>query len=106
MSKAIRRLNNNERKIEYLVHKAEELYNRYRAPEAIAKVVTIRDNEIVVEFHGTFCETCGLYDWIEDMKYILKDLLKTNIDLIEVIEYDDKNSYIGVFGIQPQKRRT
>lgn len=105
MTNTVESLRNGKEEIKYLARKAEELYNRYRAPEAVAKVVTVGDDKIAVEFYGTFCETCGLYDWIEDMKYVLKDLLKTNVDLVEVIEDSNKpNSYIGIFRLQLGRR--
>ncbi|RLG86518.1 MAG: hypothetical protein DRO39_02945 [Thermoprotei archaeon] len=57
-----------------VVRKAEELYNRYRAPEAVARVLKIDGDRVVVQFTGSFHYTCGLYDWLEDMKYVLEDL--------------------------------
>jgi hypothetical protein len=47
-------------------------YNRYRAPEAVARIVTRRGEVYYIKFDGTYCETCGLYDWIEDLKYIME----------------------------------
>jgi len=57
-----------------VVRKAEELYNRYRAPEAVARVLKIDGDRVVVRFTGSFHYSCGLYDWLEDMKYVLEDL--------------------------------
>lgn len=48
-------------------------YNRYRSPEATARLLKINNNHIIVEFTGSFCLTCGLIDWIEDLAYILED---------------------------------
>ncbi len=47
-------------------------YNRYRAPEAVARVVTRKGDTFYVSFDGSYCETCGLYDWIDDLKYVLE----------------------------------
>ncbi|MGC9210078.1 MAG: hypothetical protein ACP5FT_02280 [Acidilobus sp.] len=47
-------------------------YNKYRAPEAFARIVTRKGDTVYVMFDGTYCETCGLYDWIDDLKYVLE----------------------------------
>ena len=56
-----------------IVEKSIRFYNKYRTPEAIAQLTALDDNEIKIKISGSFCETCGLYDWIEDLVYILKD---------------------------------
>jgi len=48
-------------------------YNMYRAPEAEARIATRKGNTFYVVFDGTYCETCGLYDWIDDLKYVLEE---------------------------------
>lgn len=91
------------KKLIRIVNKAEQLYNKYRAPESIAEIVKINDDEIIVKFKGSFCETCGLYDWIEDMKYILEDLgINTEIANVINVDYD---TYIGVFKVRKSKYR-
>ncbi len=49
-------------------------YNMYRSPEATARLVTRRGDVVYVEFDGTYCETCGLYDWIDDLRYVAEEL--------------------------------
>jgi len=46
-------------RLDDIARRAEELYNRYRAPEAVAKVLTIDGDKLVVQFTGSFCHTCG-----------------------------------------------
>ncbi len=60
-------------------------YNRYRAPEAVARIVTRRGDTVYVEFDGTYCETCGLYDWIDDLKYVLEGK-GLEADIVKLIE--------------------
>jgi len=48
-------------------------YNMYRAPEAEARIATRKGDTFYVVFDGTYCETCGLYDWIDDLKYVLEE---------------------------------
>lgn len=47
--------------------KAIEQYNRYRSPEATAKLVETGEEHLVVDFSGPFCLSCGVYDWFEDL---------------------------------------
>ncbi|MCD6488064.1 MAG: hypothetical protein J7K21_02445 [Desulfurococcales archaeon] len=55
--------------------KAIQQYNKHHAPEAIARIIGIRSNkEAIIEFKGSFCNTCGIRDWLEDLAYILEDL--------------------------------
>ncbi len=54
--------------------KAIEIYNRYRSPEATARLLEVRGQELVVEFEGPFCDTCGVVDWLEDLVYEAENL--------------------------------
>ena len=47
-------------------------YNRYRVPEARAIVLRISRNRVVMAVMGSFCKTCGVVDWIEDVTFSLK----------------------------------
>ena len=44
-------------------------YNRYRGVEAIAHAVTMDADTACIEFRGSFCHTCGVYDYFEDLVY-------------------------------------
>ena len=57
-----------------LVLKVIEVYNRYRSPEATAKLVGMEKDGFVIEFEGAFCLSCGVRDYFEDFIYELKDL--------------------------------
>jgi len=63
------------------VLKAVETYNRYRSPEATAKLVKFEGNELVVDFGGTFCKGCGVYDYFEDFIYELKDMAGVQVEI-------------------------
>uniref|UniRef100_A0A7C5USB7 NifU family protein n=1 Tax=Ignisphaera aggregans TaxID=334771 RepID=A0A7C5USB7_9CREN len=80
---------------------AEELYNRYRSPEAISKVVKVDGDKITVLFEGHFCKSCGVNDWIEDFKYILSDI-GIEAEIIDIIEPSDVDAFwrIGVFKLK------
>ena len=62
-------------------------YNRYRSPEAKAKLIKIGGKELVLEFEGTFCKTCGVYDYLEDFIYELQKFAEVNIRIVSFKEY-------------------
>jgi hypothetical protein len=49
-----------------LVSRAIEVYNRYRSPEATAKLVEVEKDGFIIEFEGPFCMSCGVRDYFED----------------------------------------
>jgi hypothetical protein len=69
-----------------LVLKAIEVYNRYRSPEATAKLVSVEEDSLVIEFEGAFCLSCGVRDYFEDFICELEDL-NSNIR-VEIKETD------------------
>ncbi len=83
-----------------IVKKAQTLYNRYRSPEARAKIISFSNNVLVVEFDGSFCETCGVNDWIDDFRFVLKDLgVEVVIERIEEIDDFTRIAYFKIVGI-------
>jgi len=48
-------------------------FNKYRSPEAKAKLLRLEEKEVVVDFTGTFCRTCGYYDYFDDLKIFLEE---------------------------------
>jgi len=54
------------------VREAIRDFNRYRSPEAKAKLLKFNKKEIVVDFTGTFCHTCSFYDYFDDLKIFLE----------------------------------
>ena len=47
-------------------------YNKFRSPEATVKFLHFGDGKLVLEFEGSFCNTCGFYDYFEDFIYEMK----------------------------------
>jgi len=60
--------------LEELVRKAIILYNRYRSPEAVAKLFQASPETVTITFSGSFCYSCGVLDYIEDLIYEFKTL--------------------------------
>lgn len=58
------------------VEEALTRYNEFRAPEARAELVELVGDMATVRFTGTFCRTCGVYDYFEDLLgYLEGDIL-------------------------------
>jgi len=72
-----------------LVLRAVEVYNRYRSPEATAKLLKLEEDGFTIEFEGSFCQSCGVQDYFEDFIYELKSL-NNNIKA-EIQEIDQTN---------------
>jgi len=82
-----------EKALKELIEKAIAEYNMYRSPEAKAKLIEINKekNQIIVEFKGPFCRSCGIYDYFEDLIYELKRInneVKIKINSIEEFDYE------------------
>lgn len=71
-----------------LIKAGVEVYNKRRAPEASAELLEVKGDVIVVKFSGSFCMWCGIYDWIEDLVYVFKEVgLET--ELVRYVEPED-----------------
>lgn len=44
-------------------------FNRLHGSEANARILSIEGDEVIIEFEGSFCATCGLYDYFDDIKW-------------------------------------
>ncbi|MEM0456159.1 MAG: hypothetical protein QXE40_04255 [Nitrososphaerota archaeon] len=72
--------------IEKILASIEE-FNKYRSPEANARLISFDKSIIKIEFTGPFCRTCGFYDYFDDLRIIFEEMgLKTEITLIEETE--------------------
>ena len=60
--------------LEEFIRKAILLYNRYRSPEAVAKMVSVSPENVTLSFSGSFCYSCGVIDYVEDFIHELKML--------------------------------
>ena len=90
-------------RLKRFVDKAIEEYNKYRSPEATARLERIEGDVVVIRFEGPFCATCGINDWVEDMVFVMRDL-GAEAELLEVIEPDellpDEDWRVGVFRVR------
>lgn len=67
------------------LEKVVEEYNKYRSPEVEARLIHVKDYEFIVKFEGSFCYTCGFYDYIDDFLIELRDA-GIDAEIKEVIE--------------------
>ena len=68
--------------------KAIDEFNKYRAPEAKARLISQDENSFRIEFTGSFCHTCGFYDYFDDYRVLLQETgIETKIR--EITEIDE-----------------
>ena len=80
---------NRLRNLRNIIENAIGEFNKYHSPEANTKLVSMSDKSIKIEFTGTFCHTCGFYDYFDDYKILLEEKgLKAVIG--EINEGDEK----------------
>jgi hypothetical protein len=60
--------------LEELIRKTVTLYNRFRSPEAVAKIVSVTTENVTIAFTGSFCYSCGVIDYLEDFVHEFKML--------------------------------
>ena len=66
------------------IEKAIDEFNKYRSPEAVAKLLSVGKKSFKIEFTGPFCRSCGFYDYFDDLKIFLEENeLETKIEKIK-----------------------
>lgn len=75
-----------------------EEYNKYRSPEATAKLISINQKPFKIEFIGFFCCTCGFYDYFDDLTIFLGEK-RLKAEIAEIKETDE--GAIVTFTIKP-----
>ncbi|MEM2740148.1 MAG: hypothetical protein QXQ29_05045 [Candidatus Bathyarchaeia archaeon] len=71
----------------HLYHVIDE-YNKYRSPEVTAKIESAGIDYIEILFKGTFCYTCGFYDYFEDFVIEARDS-GILLSIEKIVEIDD-----------------
>jgi len=65
-----------------------EEFNRLHGSEAEARILALEGDEVIIEFKGSFCATCGLYDYFDDIKWEAMDF-GLELEPVEVIEAEE-----------------
>ncbi len=55
------------------IEEAISEFNRYHAPEAIARLIEVGEGELELEMSGPYCRSCCLYDWFGDFAQELEE---------------------------------
>ncbi|MEM2509075.1 MAG: hypothetical protein QW673_02635 [Candidatus Thermoplasmatota archaeon] len=69
-------------------------FNRYRAPECIAKTLKNEEDKLLILFSGTFSFSCCFDEHFEDYRRMLKDA-NENYKIEKVIK--ERNSFIVLY---------
>lgn len=78
------------------IRAAIEEFNKYRSPEAVAKLIDASGDLAIVKFSGPFCRGCGLYDYFDDLKIELERELGTEVEVLK-IEGGGGESYLVTY---------
>ena len=68
-------------------------FNRIRVPEVEATVKEITEDGFTVFFSSSFCNTCGYYDYFEDLLYQLLDDYGLETEIVE-ISLENEGDYV------------
>jgi hypothetical protein len=85
-----------------LVLRAIEAYNRYRSPEATAKLVGIKKDGFIIEFKGPFCQSCGVNDYFEDLIHELEGIGGGFSVEVKATEQSGPQSFMVRYGVKDQ----
>lgn len=72
--------------ITQVIDNAINEYNKYRVPEVKAELISFQDESLVLEFDGSFCTTCGYYDYFEDFRFLLEHEFGLDAKITEIEE--------------------
>ncbi len=86
------KLDNNWKKIKKEIINAVIKFNKYRAPEAKAKLLGLNKKYFTIKFYGPFCASCSVYDYFEDILYQMPEKFRSNFNIQEILE--EKEGYI------------
>jgi hypothetical protein len=86
MGKRIQKLNKEDggRENRNLILKAFAQFNKWHEPESIAKLINLEGSLIAAELSGPFCRTCGVYDYFDDLKIELEEVLDKQLEVAQV----------------------
>ena len=79
------------------VEAAVEEFNRYRSPEAVAKIVEVNEDQATIEFSGPFCVSCGVEDYFDDLRIELEKNIGGKIEIAKIEGGAEVESYVVTF---------
>jgi len=87
------------------VERVLEEFNRLHGSEARARILQIKGDEVIIEFEGSFCATCGLYDYFDDIKW---EAIEFGLELepVEVLEAEEDDFEHGRYVVRYRVRES
>ncbi len=79
-------------------------FNRLRNPEAVAEVITFDENELILRFTGTFCQTCGVLDYFEDVIFELDDSANIDLQMLDFAQ-EEEDIFLVRYRVRYRKPR-
>ncbi len=88
------------------VKRAVKRFNEMRSPEAVAEIILLEEDNLIIRISGPFCASCGLFDYFEDLALLLEEELGVLVSVKEVEELED-SSYLALYkiGVKEKKDR-
>lgn len=86
------------------IHQAIASFNRYRSPEAVVEFIHFSNNELTVRFSGSFCHTCGVYDYFEDLIFELNPEAPIGLAVID-FQQEAEMSFLVRYQLTSQRPR-
>ncbi|WP_048147758.1 hypothetical protein [Palaeococcus ferrophilus] len=74
-------------------------FNRLHGSEAQARIVEAGGGRVVIEFEGSFCATCGLYDYFEDITWEAMDS-GLKLEPVKVLEAEEDEFEHGRYVVE------
>jgi len=88
------------------VEKAIEEFNKYRKPEAVARLLSLSERAIVLEIAGPYCRSCGLADWFDDFAVELRAQGGPRAVFTDYEPSDEtEEAYVVTYAIEPDAER-
>jgi hypothetical protein len=71
-----------------IIVNASAEYNKYHSPEAQTTLLSMSEKAFKIKFTGTFCYTCGFYDYFDDFTVLLEEK-GLNASVAEIKEMEE-----------------
>ena len=70
------------------IKRITDIYNKYHSPETVANIISINKASFQIEFTGSYCASCGFYDYFDDYKILLQEH-GVEIEIKKIIEIEE-----------------
>ena len=67
-----------------VIQEAIQQYNKYRKNIVKAELKHLDSEKIQIYFEGSFCQTCGYFDYFDDLQILLEDDFHINTKIVNI----------------------